>query len=139
LTNSEARKLLSDFSIIGRDILSITASKAADLLKPDQDKLDKVDDSAPQDTFVDQDPLQQAKEAVVDVKNQGQERIHSDVEDVKQINEGSETTEEKKKGFAEKLKDVRVSTSTFEPKPCLTAFFFFFPLGRHRQSYSPRT
>jgi hypothetical protein len=38
-TNSEARKLLSDFSLIGRDLLSKGASKAAEGLAPDQERL----------------------------------------------------------------------------------------------------
>ena len=52
LTNSEVRKLLSDFSLIGRDLLARGASKAADSLRPDQEALAHVDDSAPQDQFI---------------------------------------------------------------------------------------
>jgi hypothetical protein len=52
LTNSEARKLLSDFSLIGRDLLARTASMAADAIKPDEEKLARADDTAPQDQFV---------------------------------------------------------------------------------------
>ena len=52
LTNSEVRKLLSDFSLIGRDLLARGASKAADSLRPDQEALAHVDETAPQDQFV---------------------------------------------------------------------------------------
>ena len=52
LTNSEARKLLSDFGIIGRDLLARGAVKAAENLRPDEERLGKVDHSAPQDQFV---------------------------------------------------------------------------------------
>jgi hypothetical protein len=52
LTNSEVRKLLSDFSLIGRDLLARGASKAADSLRPDKDALAQVDDTAPQDQFI---------------------------------------------------------------------------------------
>ncbi|KZP14441.1 hypothetical protein FIBSPDRAFT_912787 [Athelia psychrophila] len=52
LTNSEVRKLLSDFSLIGRDLLARGASKAADGLRPDQEALAHVNDSAPNDQFV---------------------------------------------------------------------------------------
>ncbi|KAL0961531.1 hypothetical protein HGRIS_006470 [Hohenbuehelia grisea] len=52
LTNSEVRKLLSDFTIMGRDLLARGAAKAADGLRPDQDRLARVDDSAPQDQFI---------------------------------------------------------------------------------------
>lgn len=51
LTNSEARKLLSDFSLIGRDLLSKGASKAAKNIAPHPDQLAQVDRAAPHDQF----------------------------------------------------------------------------------------
>jgi hypothetical protein len=51
LTNSEARKLLSDFQLIGRDLLAKGASKAAANIAPPQDRLQQVDQSAPADRF----------------------------------------------------------------------------------------
>lgn len=52
LTNSEVRKLLSDFSLIGRDLLAISAQKAAGHIAPDPEALARVDESAPQDQFI---------------------------------------------------------------------------------------
>jgi len=52
LTNSEARKLLSDFGVIGRDLLARGAAKVADNLRPGEEQLSKVNHSAPQDQFV---------------------------------------------------------------------------------------
>ncbi|KXN83436.1 hypothetical protein AN958_01450 [Leucoagaricus sp. SymC.cos] len=52
LTNSEARKLLSDFSVIGRDLLSKTAAKAAETIAPDEEALRHVDESGPSDEFI---------------------------------------------------------------------------------------
>jgi hypothetical protein len=52
LTNSEVRKLLSDFSLIARDLLARGASNAADSLRPDPEALAHVDETAPQDQFV---------------------------------------------------------------------------------------
>ncbi|KIK23254.1 hypothetical protein PISMIDRAFT_100825 [Pisolithus microcarpus 441] len=52
LTNSEVRKLLSDFSVIGRDLLAKGAGKAAETLRPTQEQLAKVDEPAPPDQFV---------------------------------------------------------------------------------------
>ncbi|TFK83404.1 hypothetical protein K466DRAFT_665853 [Polyporus arcularius HHB13444] len=52
LTNAEVRKLLGDFSVIGRDILARGASKIADKARPDEERLRRVDDSAPRDQFV---------------------------------------------------------------------------------------
>src|ERR1700689_5150194 len=39
LTNSEARKLLSDFGLIGRDLLARSATKVAEALRPDEEQL----------------------------------------------------------------------------------------------------
>lgn len=50
-TNSEVRKILSDFSVIGRDILARTASHAAERVRPEQDVLTNVDRPAPLDQF----------------------------------------------------------------------------------------
>jgi len=52
LTNSEARKLLSDLSVIGRDLLALSAAKVAEVARPDEEKLARVDDSAPHDQFI---------------------------------------------------------------------------------------
>ncbi|KAI0743264.1 hypothetical protein BC629DRAFT_1599620 [Irpex lacteus] len=51
LTNAEVRKLLSDFSVIGRDLFARGAIKAAEKARPDEERLRTVDDSAPADTF----------------------------------------------------------------------------------------
>ena len=47
LTNSEARKLFSDFSVIGRDLLSKSAAKASQAIAPSQDELRQADQAAP--------------------------------------------------------------------------------------------
>jgi len=52
LTNSEVRKLLSDFSVIGRDLLSRGASKLAVAIAPSDEQLRNVDQSAPHDQFI---------------------------------------------------------------------------------------
>lgn len=52
LTNSEARKLLSDFGVIGRDLLARGAINVAERVRPDEERLAKVDHSAPQDQFI---------------------------------------------------------------------------------------
>lgn len=50
-TNSEARKLLSDFGLIGRDLFARGASKAVESVRPDQERLARVDDAAPSDQW----------------------------------------------------------------------------------------
>ncbi|TFK64315.1 hypothetical protein BDN72DRAFT_846705 [Pluteus cervinus] len=51
LTNSEVRKLLSDFSLIGRDLLARSAAKAAGIISPDEEAMRDIDKAAPSDTF----------------------------------------------------------------------------------------
>ncbi|KIM39008.1 hypothetical protein M413DRAFT_447366 [Hebeloma cylindrosporum] len=52
LTNSEVRKLLSDFSVIGREVLSKGASKVASTIGPSEEELRNIDQSAPNDQFI---------------------------------------------------------------------------------------
>ncbi|EMD37684.1 hypothetical protein CERSUDRAFT_105609 [Gelatoporia subvermispora B] len=52
LTNSEVRKLIEDFSVIGRDLLSRGAMKAAEMTRPDEERLRRVDEPAPDHRFV---------------------------------------------------------------------------------------
>ena len=47
LTNSEARKLIQDFTLIGRDMFAVGAAKAAERARPDPERMAKVDDAAP--------------------------------------------------------------------------------------------
>ena len=52
LTNSEVRKLLSDLSVIGRDLLARGATEIAESVRPDRETLASVDEPAPKDEFV---------------------------------------------------------------------------------------
>ncbi|CAG8625632.1 17243_t:CDS:10, partial [Acaulospora colombiana] len=45
LTNSEARKLVQDFTLIGRDMFARGASAAAERARPDAERMAKADDS----------------------------------------------------------------------------------------------
>lgn len=45
LTNSEARKLISDFSVVGRDLLARGLGKASESLRPDEEQLRMVDEA----------------------------------------------------------------------------------------------
>lgn len=51
-TNSEARKLLSDISIIGRDVAADAASKAAEVARPHEDALRQADEAAPDSQWI---------------------------------------------------------------------------------------
>ncbi|ESK85280.1 hypothetical protein Moror_11329 [Moniliophthora roreri MCA 2997] len=52
LTNSEARKLVTDFSIIGRDLLSKGLVKASEGIAPGEDRLRGVDEAHKGDQFI---------------------------------------------------------------------------------------
>ncbi|KDR72326.1 hypothetical protein GALMADRAFT_213339 [Galerina marginata CBS 339.88] len=52
LSDSEVRKLLSDFSLIGRDLLSKTAVKAATAIAPSKEGLANIDKPAPDNQFI---------------------------------------------------------------------------------------
>jgi len=47
LTNNEARKLIQDFTLIGRDMFAHGAAKAAERARPDLERMERVDDPAP--------------------------------------------------------------------------------------------
>ncbi|KAG8696444.1 hypothetical protein FRC08_007147, partial [Ceratobasidium sp. 394] len=50
-TNSEARKLISDFGLIGRDLFARGAAKVAESSRPTPEQLAHVDDAAPSDQW----------------------------------------------------------------------------------------
>ncbi|KAF8263795.1 hypothetical protein EI94DRAFT_1772841 [Lactarius quietus] len=50
-TNREARKILSDFSVLGRDILASAASHVADSVRPAHEALSDVDRPGPSNQF----------------------------------------------------------------------------------------
>ncbi|KAH9474282.1 hypothetical protein JR316_0013445 [Psilocybe cubensis] len=52
LSNSEVRKLLGDFSVIGRDLLARAASNASQAIAPPREALERVDETAPNDQFI---------------------------------------------------------------------------------------
>jgi len=52
LTNAEVRKLVSDFGVVGRDLLARGAAKAAELARPDEQRLQQVDQPGPDHQFI---------------------------------------------------------------------------------------
>ncbi|CCM07009.1 uncharacterized protein FIBRA_09328 [Fibroporia radiculosa] len=54
LTNAEVRKLVGDFGVIGRDLLARGASKAAEMARPDEERLRRVDEPGPDHKFISQ-------------------------------------------------------------------------------------
>ncbi|KAK0555228.1 hypothetical protein OC861_000504 [Tilletia horrida] len=64
LRNGEVRKLVQDFGVIGRDIFADAAIKAADLARPDEEKLAQADQPAPDNHFHDNIPGEKATSKV---------------------------------------------------------------------------
>lgn len=51
-TNSEARKLLKDIGLLGRDVAADGAAKLAEVARPDEDALRQIDEPAPSNQWV---------------------------------------------------------------------------------------
>ena len=56
ITNGQFRKLLEDFALLARDMVADAASKATDKIRPDQERLAKIDEPAPEHTWHDDRP-----------------------------------------------------------------------------------
>jgi hypothetical protein len=52
VTNSEARKLLNDLGLVGRDMFATAAAKAAEKARPTDEQLDQIDQEAPSKQWV---------------------------------------------------------------------------------------
>lgn len=52
ITNGEARKLITDFGVIGRDLLARGAGKVAEMARPDEGDLRRADEPGPDHQFV---------------------------------------------------------------------------------------
>ncbi|KAG6809329.1 hypothetical protein H0H92_000666 [Tricholoma furcatifolium] len=65
LTNSEVRKLFSDISVMGRDLLARGMTKAVSHIAPGAEELKRVDEPAPEGEFITDRPGEQRLEARV--------------------------------------------------------------------------
>ncbi|KAJ3926778.1 MAG: hypothetical protein NXY57DRAFT_1110382, partial [Lentinula lateritia] len=83
LTNSEARKLVSDFSVVGRDLLARGLGKASEGLRPDEDQLKLVDEAHRGEggAFSVASPEQRAREqSEIGVDGMVKARVPSDIQ-----------------------------------------------------------
>ena len=140
VTNSEVRKILSDFSVIGRDILARTASHAADVIRPEREELTMVDRPAPSDQL----EASGSRQAGLNGSLEGQMRSgsqtaddarHSEVTEVKVateyvpvplpfhrinlfnsdiINDADVEGDTKKSGFTARLQNIKASIALDE-------------------------
>lgn len=99
LRNGEARKLINDLGLIGRDMFADAASFTANKARPKEEKLNQVDEPAPDNAFHDDIPnaLKKEKydEQINDVKGIAQERA-----DAAQANADPNATQEENQNVA---------------------------------------
>ncbi|KAI0057660.1 hypothetical protein BV25DRAFT_1970625 [Artomyces pyxidatus] len=131
-TNSEVRKLLSDFSVIGRDILARAASHAAESVRPDQDALNNVDRPAPSDqhhphegTEVENDgevrsgdeAFNQARDTAYNAKDRAAETAQAQAnETADQVTDDNVDPEMKKQGLMSRLQGLKNGLSDRIPQ-----------------------
>lgn len=70
-TNSEARKLLSDFGFVARDIFATGAAKVADKAKPSEQQLNQIDKSAPSGEWISADGQKVGKNTTPELQIKG--------------------------------------------------------------------
>lgn len=75
LRNGELRKIIQDFGYIGRYMFADGAAKAAELARPDEERLASVDKPAPDNEFHDDIPnmLRKKEEAKAEAQNQAEQ------------------------------------------------------------------
>ncbi|KAG6890844.1 hypothetical protein C0992_012483 [Termitomyces sp. T32_za158] len=75
LTNSEVRKLFSDFSLIGRDLLSTSLQKASSHIGPTREELAHVNEPGPDNQFITEGgrPVGQGETPVMEARVPGTE------------------------------------------------------------------
>ncbi|KAK7458027.1 hypothetical protein VKT23_009935 [Stygiomarasmius scandens] len=74
LTNSEARKLVSDLSLVGRDLLSRGLSKAALGIAPDEEKMREIDEAHHGEEFISKEQLEAEKAKAKEKKAKAEDR-----------------------------------------------------------------
>ncbi|KZW03262.1 hypothetical protein EXIGLDRAFT_759133 [Exidia glandulosa HHB12029] len=79
LTNSETRKLLSDATLIGRDLFAQGAANVAERARPSAEKMANVDDAAPSEQWATAGPLDGDHKSAAKDLAQSLKDTHKDV------------------------------------------------------------
>lgn len=112
VTNSEARKLVTDLSVIGRDLLSRGAAKAAGNIAPSPEELAGVDESTKRDEFVEDDvpnteevraTASETKETTIETTKDAARAAAADATDAVASSSDDEIEGEKKKSLFSRL------------------------------------
>ncbi|EST07143.1 Protein of unknown function DUF4449 [Kalmanozyma brasiliensis GHG001] len=109
LRNGELRKIVQDLGFIGRDMFADGAAKAAEAARPDEEKLNSVDQPAPDNEFHDDIPdlLKKKEEAKGDAQataEQAKSEGASHAQDVQNAVDPNASNEQNKAAVAEVAK-----------------------------------
>ncbi|KAG5350862.1 hypothetical protein C0989_009009 [Termitomyces sp. Mn162] len=127
LTNSEVRKLLSDFSLIGRDLLSTTLQKASSQIAPTRDELARVNEPGPENQFITEGgrPIGQGETPVLEARvpgtdatikeGGGKARVKGEDGEEKGVGEIRETLHDEKQKAKEGVMSAAGSSDTGHP------------------------
>ncbi|ETS64374.1 hypothetical protein PaG_01227 [Moesziomyces aphidis] len=109
LRNGELRKIVQDFGYIGRDMFADGAAKAAEVARPDEDRLAAVDQPAPDNEFHDDIPeylrkKDQAKADAQDKADQAKQEGAAHAQDVADAVDPNASKEKNQAAVAEVAK-----------------------------------
>jgi Family of unknown function (DUF5923) len=106
VTNGQFRKLLEDSTLLIRDMMADGAAKATQKIRPDQDRLEKIDEPAPDHTWHEAPPsigqmkdnltskVKGAQSQAGDGQNQGQQEARGIAEDASRSATGQKDPQE---------------------------------------------
>ncbi|SPO29903.1 uncharacterized protein UTRI_06180_B [Ustilago trichophora] len=109
LRNGELRKIIQDFGYIGRDMFADGAAKAAEVARPDEERLNAVDHPAPDNEFHDDIPdmLRKKEQAKADAQDKAEQAKHegaSHAQDVSNAVDPNASREQNQAAVAEVAK-----------------------------------
>ncbi|KOS16962.1 Uncharacterized protein ESCO_004645 [Escovopsis weberi] len=95
ITNGQFRKLLSDATVLLRDMIGDGAANAADIIRPSEEKLGQIDDAAPDNTWYEKPDL--SKEGLrTQMKGMYKGDVKEDAKDVAKSAGGAAASERDK-------------------------------------------
>lgn len=115
VTNSEARKLLSDFGLVGRDLLSKGLVKAAEGVAPPEEKLQSVNEEHKGDSFISKEQQEKEKAQLRDLKAKANEKKEQANEKKEQAKEKKEQVKDEAADRAETAREEGVGAATESP------------------------
>lgn len=120
LRNGELRKIIQDLGLVGRDMFADGAVKAAELARPDEEKLNSVDRPAPDNEFHDDIPdllkkKEEAKENAQNKADRAQDQAAGHAQDVSNAVDPNASRDENKAAVAGVARDKAQHLSDKNP------------------------